>query len=70
MNPQTSKPEVEPAARAPEPPSEKRGLECPTCGCRELRVVYTRRALGGRLVRRRECRHCGRRITTSEHPIG
>jgi len=29
-------------------------------------VLYTRRAWGGRLLRRRECRHCGRRVTTYE----
>lgn len=45
---------------------EKRGLECPACGCRHFRVVYTRPASGGRIVRRRECRHCGKRITTFE----
>jgi len=44
----------------------KRGLECPGCGCTHFRVLYTRRALGGRLLRRRECRHCGRRVTTYE----
>ncbi len=47
---------------------DKRGLECPHCGCVHLRVLYTRRAFGGRLLRRRECRHCGKRITTWERP--
>ena len=47
-------------------PTEKRGLECPQCGCGHFRVLYTRRALGGRLLRRRECRYCGRRMTTYE----
>jgi len=47
-------------------PKPKRGLECPNCGCAHFRVLYTRRALGGRLLRRRECRYCGRRITTYE----
>ena len=47
-------------------PEEKRGLECRSCGCRHFRVVYTRPAWGGRLVRRRECRHCGKRMTTWE----
>jgi len=46
--------------------SEKRGLECPRCGCHHFRVLYTRRAWGGRILRRRECRHCGRRVTTYE----
>jgi len=52
-----------------ESPSDRRGIECPRCGCRHLRVVYTRPALGGRIIRRRECRHCGRRITTYEQSI-
>ena len=42
------------------------GLTCRRCGCRHFYVVYTRRAPGGTLVRRRECRNCGRRITTVE----
>jgi len=45
---------------------EQRGIQCPKCGCRHFHVLYTRRAWGGRIVRRRECRHCGRRITTHE----
>ena len=49
--------------------SEKRGLECPRCGCQHFRVLYTRRAWGGRLLRRRECRYCGRRITTYEQAV-
>ena len=47
-------------------PAPKRGLVCPDCGCAHFRVLYTRRAWGGRLLRRRECRHCGRRVTTYE----
>ncbi len=57
-------------ATAPPPDRERRGLECPRCGCRHFRVIYTRSAWGGRIVRRRECRHCGRRITTSERLSG
>jgi transcriptional regulator NrdR family protein len=44
----------------------KRGLECPRCGCRHLGVVYSRPRADKTVVRRRECRHCGRRITTTE----
>ena len=44
----------------------KRGLECPRCGCAHYRVLYTRWAVGGRLLRRRVCHHCGRRFTTYE----
>ena len=40
------------------------------CGCRRFRVIYTRRGWGGKLIRRRECRHCGKRMTTWERPIG
>ena len=48
--------------------TEKRGLECRGCSCKHFRVVYTRPTWGGRIMRRRECRHCGRRMTTWEHP--
>ena len=47
-----------------------RGLRCPKCGCGHFCVVYTRSTWGGRIIRRRECRHCGRRMTTLEKPIG
>jgi len=50
--------------------SDQRGLKCRECDGQDLRVVYTRRAWGGKLVRRRECRHCGRRITTWERAVG
>ena len=49
--------------------NESRGIACPGCSCRHFRVLYTRRALGGRLLRRRECRHCGRRVTTYEQSL-
>ena len=45
---------------------QKVGLICRTCGCQHFRVVYLKRLLGGVLMRRRECRHCGKRITTRE----
>ncbi|MBE7457415.1 MAG: hypothetical protein KJ057_12960 [Phycisphaerae bacterium] len=51
-------------------PKELRGLVCPRCGCRHFRVVYTRAAAGVRIMRRRECRQCGRRMTTIEQVSG
>jgi hypothetical protein len=54
----------------PRPHNATRGLVCESCGHPRLKVVYTRRAPGGRIVRRRECKHCGQRITTWEHRIG
>lgn len=68
QNPQVATP----AAGAVRPASgltgaaNQRGLECPRCGCRHFHVLYTRAAIGGRILRRRECRHCGRRLTTYE----
>jgi transcriptional regulator NrdR family protein len=51
----------------PESPSpEHRGLICRQCGGTDFRVLYTRGASGGRLVRRRQCRYCHRRYTTVE----
>jgi hypothetical protein len=43
-----------------------KGLVCRNCGCQHFEVLYTRPTWGGRLMRRRACRHCGRRITTHE----
>jgi len=58
------------AGRPEQGQGDKRGLECRLecryCGCRRFRVIYTRAAWGGRIIRRRECRHCGKRLTTWE----
>ncbi len=53
----------------PKPDSEPKGLVCPHCGCRHFYVVYTRPRTG-KIVRRKECRHCGRRILTYEAQVG
>jgi transcriptional regulator NrdR family protein len=47
----------------------KPGIACPQCGCRHFDVVKIVRATGY-LRRRRECRNCGRRVTTSERIVG
>jgi transcriptional regulator NrdR family protein len=46
------------------------GLICRRCGCRHFYVVYVRPRPGGRIMRRRECRNCGTRITTWETTNG
>lgn len=46
-------------------PADAHGIACPRCGCRHFRVIYKRPTLGGER-RRKECRHCGRRVTTTE----
>jgi transcriptional regulator NrdR family protein len=53
--------------RKPDSDTRSRGLECPRCGCRHLYVLYTRQRLK-KILRVRECRHCGRRIKTYEQP--
>ncbi len=55
-------------APAAEVPAGDR-LRCPACGCPHLPVLYTRHR-GTRIIRRRECRHCGRLMTTTEHATG
>lgn len=45
------------------------GLICPRCGCRHFWVTNTEPLRDGRIRRRRECRHCGRRIVTYEAPL-
>lgn len=52
---------------APAQQDPPRGLECPACGCGHFFTVYTRPTILKRIMRRRECRHCGRRVTTYEH---
>ncbi|HNO80614.1 MAG TPA: hypothetical protein PKN33_21410 [Phycisphaerae bacterium] len=47
-------------------PQERRGLACPKCGSNHFFVVYTRRVLGSKIMRSRECKHCGRRVITYE----
>lgn len=46
--------------------AEPKGLVCAKCGCRHFRVIYLKRLPKGVLMRRRECRHCGRRVCTRE----
>lgn len=62
--PRKKAPGPRPAVR-PRPEPEPPGIECPACGCRHFFVVYVR-PRRSMIVRRRECRHCGRRITTRE----
>jgi transcriptional repressor NrdR len=51
------------------------GMYCPSCGCPEHDVLETRNKPGpcvdgtakmGKIRRRRQCQHCGRRFTTFE----
>ncbi len=51
------------------PTENSQDLSCLRGGTR-LKVVCTRARAGGKLVRRRECRGCGERITTWERAIG
>jgi transcriptional regulator NrdR family protein len=51
------------------PVARAQGIECPRCGCRHLYVVYTRHR-NKKILRVRECRHCGRRIKTYEQMGG
>ena len=53
----------------PQSPQSNQGLACPHCGCRHFYVVYTR-PKADKIVRRKECRHCGKRITTHEKTTG
>ncbi len=45
----------------------KRGIECPRCGCRDLRVYRTTN-LRASIIRIRYCRNCGATIPTRETP--
>jgi len=44
------------------------GIECTECGCRHLYVIQTYRRRDT-VYRRRECRSCGKRMTTRERRV-
>lgn len=46
-----------------------RGLVCSECGCEHFDVVWTDRQVR-KIVRKRACRHCGKRIRTTERIEG
>lgn len=50
--------------------SGKVGLVCRVCGCQHFRVVYVKHRPDGVVLRRRECRHCGKRTLTRETQVG
>ncbi len=54
----------------PTVPQNHVGFRCRRCGQQRFRVIYTRPAVGGSVLRRRACRHCGTRMTTKEYEIG
>jgi hypothetical protein len=55
--------------KAWDPAQDKPGLECRWCGCKHFRVIYTRPTWGGRILRRRECWHCGNKLNTVEQRL-
>jgi len=57
-----------PRRRNPKPEDEEdlTGLVCQRCGCADLRVVYVRHLPNDRVLRRRDCRHCGKPKITIE----
>ncbi len=57
-------------ASRPKREPEPRGILCPKCRCGHFEVIYTRRIPGGAIRRRRECRYCGKRVTTTERMGG
>jgi len=51
------------AGQPADPPADVDRVACPQCGCHHLPLVHTRPS-HGRILRRHQCRHCGRRLTT------
>ena len=45
-----------------------RGIVCPKCGCRHFETTNTEPLRDGRIRRRKQCRHCGRKLVTFEGP--
>jgi transcriptional regulator NrdR family protein len=52
--------------KASKPDTPRRGIECPQCGCRHFNTTHTEPLRDGRIRRRKECRHCGRKLVTYE----
>jgi transcriptional regulator NrdR family protein len=50
------------------PKDSPSGITCPRCGCNHFQVIYTRPRTES-IIRSRECRHCGRRVTTRERLV-
>ena len=42
------------------------GIRCPNCWCRDLRTTHTRPIPGNRIRRYRRCRHCGKKVVSTE----
>ncbi|MBN1912059.1 MAG: hypothetical protein JW818_20225 [Pirellulales bacterium] len=42
------------------------GIRRPRCNCAHCPVLYTRHMVNSRIMRRRQCRHCGRKFSTIE----
>lgn len=45
------------------------GLECSNCGSIKTHVINTRINSSGNIIRRRECKYCGKRFSTVEYRI-
>jgi transcriptional regulator NrdR family protein len=48
---------------------QNKGLVCGQCGCRHFWTTDKRDG-DGYIRRRRECRNCGKRVTTTERIVG
>jgi len=48
------------------PDPQERGIQCPQCSCRHFYTTHTEPLKDGRIRRRKQCRHCRRRIVTYE----
>lgn len=51
-------------------PAEPVGLRCRRCNCGHFFTIRVTPTSQNRIMRRRECRHCGLRVTTIERQIG
>ena len=43
-----------------------KGICCPKCGCCHFHTTHTEPFRNGRVRRRKQCRHCGRKMVTYE----
>jgi transcriptional regulator NrdR family protein len=48
----------------------QRGIACSNCGCAHFYTTHTEPLPDGRIRRRKQCRHCGKKVITFESGNG
>ncbi len=58
-----------PRMRQPNEGDRKTGLVCRKCGCQHFITIWVGHRPDGMVIRKKECRYCGKPITTKEEAV-